>query len=166
MYFAAYIGVKSMNPKARFMDTLIAKTTSERKEDVYSHVEYIKEFNPGAVSSCWSSSFRDSGIRSKNMYLGSSWHIYWNPDSTPEDRVYADLWYKDHLGCGYDWPGVLGFHLGGFQMGFLWHCSESTAECSRLPDSHRYSPNSFIRTLKHRVNNDTGEIIKEVHDAS
>lgn len=160
IYWAGYIGRKKLNPKARIMDELISRTTAHVNGfSIYSHVELITKFVPGNFSTCWSSSFRDKGVRSKEIYLNPErWHIYEDKkqDFTSKE---AEDWFLKNKGKPYDLLGIFGFHFGNIDAKNMYTCSESCASSVQASSPHKESPNSWLHKRGIRVDTLTGNRI-------
>lgn len=121
--------------KGNWVDKVIKWWTKSQ----YSHVEVV-------VGDTWiSSSPRDGGVRSMRMesYNVEHWDIIDYPGVTSGDVF--DL-FRRTKGNDYDFIGILlsvGI-LKRFRFGVHckkeWFCSEFIAECLKLENSHKYSP--------------------------
>lgn len=142
---AFYHGRKSgRGPKTwalRFLDWLTRRVT----KGPFSHCEIVKELPDGSYE-CFSSSYRDGGVRSKILSLNDSeWVILDAPklseDSLKEFKV-------AHEGQGYDLLGAVGVVTLSTQNPTKWFCSELVAEVLGLEESWRYCPNTLFSVVK------------------
>ncbi len=125
----------------RFLDSATRVLT----KGPYSHCELV-EVLPTGEYKCFSSSYRDGGVRSKILSLNQeSW-----------DFVSADFVRLETLqevensteGLGYDLLGAMGLVFLTPQSQKRWFCSELVAEVIGLPESWRYTPNTLYSVCK------------------
>jgi hypothetical protein len=133
----------------KWLDRLIAGNDAPR---LYSHVEIaFDEYSvSGDLSMCFSSSWRDGGVRFKGIDLtDGKWDVVDVP-AGPLDTVSVFRWCDPKVGGKYDVPGVLAFKVPFLRhVGAEWFCSEiCTAALQQvgffrgaLP--HKLSPNAL-----------------------
>lgn len=110
----------------------------------YSHCELFIN------GTCYSSSFRDGGVRSKVIDLNSG---HWdNIKIEGYDEKYALQWFERNRGRPYDWPGMikvcpllrwLRFILP--RRGQRRFCSEAVAGMLGYKNPETYSPQKVLR---------------------
>jgi hypothetical protein len=136
----------------RWLDRLVAR----HDRGPYSHVELVMSAMPRLGQPiCFSSSWRDGGVRHKRIRLGGPDECRWDllpvPVSPRDDEVLR-RWCLKHVGGRYDLPGVLAFKLP-FVRGRLtwWFCSEicvaAMQTAGHLPGERpeSFSPNGLHR---------------------
>lgn len=136
MVLAFYLGTRAANPSARLFDRIVCWWT----DGPFSHVELVD-----SIGYCWSSSYRDKGVRRKLIDLSTGkWVLV--PIGGNEDRAVA--WFINHLDAEYDLAGLLGFVIP-FRTNSRrrWFCSEAIAEALGMPRSWATSPNDLHATL-------------------
>jgi len=133
---AFYKGTKEENPGAKLFDMAVCWLTEGR----FSHCELVIE-RKGPYALCWSSSFRDGGVRLKWINIESG---RWELAEFDANLEKAKEWFEAHKGKGYDVFGLLGFVLP-FRVSYRrwWFCSESCAEALGFPNSWEESPVSL-----------------------
>lgn len=106
-------------------------------KSIYSHCELL------IAGTCYSSSNRDGGVRSKVIDLTSG---RWDLFEVDGDELAALAWFQRHMGELYDHLGVARFVLP-FLPHFLlrWFCSEACAAALRWADAHLVKPGDFAR---------------------
>lgn len=142
---AFYKGTSAENPKARPFDRLTCWRTRSR----FSHVELVVTTGDiTGLSNCWSSSFRDQGVRPALIDLASGrWVLVEVPDLSLQDAV---KWFELHQGAPYDWFGLLGWVLPWrVSNRAWWFCSEACAEALGLLESWKTSPGDLYATALH-----------------
>lgn len=152
LHLAFYCG----RDHGRLLDRLIA----HHDDGPYSHVELVFSSLPrvGSVI-CFSSSFRDGGVRFKRITLGGAKGVErWDLLAVPiAPREVADLraWCLPKLGGRYDLPGVIAFKLPFVRQKLgWWFCSEICAAALQTfgylpglrPES--LSPNGLYRAMR------------------
>jgi hypothetical protein len=101
----------------------------------YSHVELVIE------GVCWSSSFRDGGVRAKRIDLQSG---HWDVLPIAGDKQAALAWFRAHEGQGYDWAGVARFAFRWLPQGERqWFCSEACAAALGHTQPEAYAPSDL-----------------------
>lgn len=140
----------------RLLDKLIAR----HDNGPYSHVELVFSSLPRVGRAiCFSSSFRDGGVRFKRIKLGggqgvAKWDLLAVP-AAPRDVARLRAWCLLKVGGRYDLPGVLAFKLPFVRQKLgWWFCSEICAAGlqalgylpGRRPAS--LSPNALFRAMK------------------
>ena len=115
----------------------------------YSHCELVlgqRTRADGKIEyECASSSFRDSGVRSKWMELPAS---KWTILDIGGDEVYARALLAAHMGEGYDnlaWLGHIWRPIIGNPV--KWTCSEFVALMLNLYEPWRYDPAMLFAVL-------------------
>lgn len=172
-YVAFYKGKKQgYAPRtllARFSDWLTRKVTKGQ----YSHCEIaIWEGKRGTklvttisgtqelppIYRCYSSSFRDGGVRTKEMPLpADKWDLFPLPSSCDRNIVEANLntlWQKTQ-GKPYDFFGAIGVVIKTRQSESRWFCSEWCGRVLGFPESWRLSPNDLAAVLKNNQGKET-----------
>lgn len=138
-----------------WLDRAIAR----HDDGLYSHVELVFGPRPRiGRARCFSSSYRDGGVRFKSIALGGGPARKWDLLLlTPPvaDVLSLDFWCKSKVGGNYDVPGVLAFKLPFVRerLGW-WFCSEIVAaglqRLGHLPGERpaSLSPNKLYRKLR------------------
>jgi len=139
VYVAFYRGrAKKRFSLARLGDWATRRVT----RGPYSHCEIAVAIGEGMYR-CYSSSFRDGGVRVKTMPLpADKWDVL--PVDIPAQAVKA--FYHRHAGTPYDWRGVLGFVFYNRDSRNRWFCSEYCAACIGFHEAWRISP-SLLHAL-------------------
>lgn len=145
---AFYIGKKSKNPKATFLDSVICLFTRSK----YSHVELIYDLDHENMRAlAWSSSPLDGGVRRTTIDIHQErWDVFAIDGVHTSDELHA--WFEKHEGKKYDWAGAI-----GVKFRFLkhhsdkWFCSEIIASYLGLKRPHRISPIKLYRHLSPRL---------------
>jgi len=127
------------------LDKIIAAWT----HGPFSHVEL--RFSDGM---CFSSSFRDKGVRFKNIDIKPErWEILQLNIRDEQEQLLRE-WASKHIGKKYDFLGIFGFVIGTrIQNKKKWYCSEVCAATlkSCMPVygyiSHKVSPNKLAKLL-------------------
>lgn len=149
MHLAFYNG----REKGRWLDRLIAAHDGGADEGPFSHVELVFDRRPGIYNLCFSSSWRDGGVRFKRIWLDdpARWLLIDVPVSQ-EKAAIVRQWCLRRLGGRYDVPGVLAFKLPLVRQRLnWWFCSEictAALQQAGLFDRirpHRVSPNRLHR---------------------
>ena len=140
-----------------WLDRAIARHDSGGSAGPFSHAELV--FNPGAARAdlCFSSSWRDGGVRFKRIDLHAP-PVKWELVALPVPHADAALvraWCLRHLGGRYDLPGVLAFKLPLVRHRLnWWFCSEvcvAALQQAGLFDGlrpHRISPNRLYHLAR------------------
>ena len=133
-----------------WLDRLIAAHDRGATAGPFSHVELAFDFRPRGPSLCFSSSWRDGGVRFKRIDLHAP-PVKWELVALPVPHADAALvraWCLRHLGGRYDLPGVLAFKLPLVRHRLnWWFCSEVCAGALQQAGlftnlrPHRISPN-------------------------
>jgi hypothetical protein len=90
---------------------------------------------------CYSSSFRDGGVRSKYIDLASG---RWDVLPVKGGVVNALWWYEQHKGQGYDWLNILRFILPFIpQRKTKWVCFEAIGSMLGLAGCHKLTANDL-----------------------
>lgn len=100
----------------------------------YSHVELVID------GVCWSSSFRDGGVRPARINLASG---HWDVFEVAGDPERALAWFRAHRGEPYDWWGMLRVCplLRWLpRTPFARFCSEAMAAALGAQDPETFSP--------------------------
>ena len=125
----------------RFLDSVTRHLT----KGPYSHCEIVEKL-PDGTYKCFSSSYRDGGVRSKILSLNQeSW------DFVSADFVRLETLQKvenSTVGQSYDLLGAMGLVFLTPQSQKRWFCSELVAEVIGLPESWRYTPNTLYSVCK------------------
>lgn len=105
----------------------------------YSHCELAID------GQCYSSSWRDGGVRRKTIDLASgNWDVH---PIHLADEDYVRAWFELHMGDKYDVLGLFGFVLPWrTESRSRWFCSEACAEALGLSRGWKISPNDLSRT--------------------
>lgn len=98
----------------------------------YSHCELVID------GTCYSSSFRDGGVRSKLIdFTNGKWDVF--PIAGDEEAAWR--WFQEHKGQRYDWQGIVRFVLPFVrQRPDEFFCSEAVAAALGLPRASRITP--------------------------
>ena len=149
MHLAFYNG----RDNGTWLDRLIAGHDRGADKGPFSHVELVFNRTPGTYDLCFSSSWRDGGVRFKRIRLDDArrWTLIELPVSRQRAALVRD-WCLRRLGGRYDVPGVLAFKLPLVRQGLnWWFCSEiCTAALQQAGlfaaiQPHRVSPNRLHR---------------------
>lgn len=136
IFIAFYRGRSSRSALSRVKDWIVRAVT---RSD-WSHCEIAVGplcYDAKTEFTCYSSSFRDGGVRAKKMPLPSDKWTLIEIDAPLRD---VSDFYSRHAGKKYDVAGVLGFLLFLRENREKMFCSEFCAEFLRLNDAWRYSP--------------------------
>lgn len=118
----------------------------------YSHCELVEEL-PDGTYKCFSSSYRDGGVRSKILSLDSdSWDLVDAPYLTAEAVEEVK---RRTVGLKYDLVGAVGVVILSPDRPHKWFCSELAAEVIGLKEPWRYSPNTLYSVVQ-RLEKDNG----------
>lgn len=123
---------------------LFNRAVSWWTQGIYSHCELIEKTDVEGVSTCWSSSFTDGGVRVKEISLDNDhWDI--RTIHVPDDVISGALqWFKEHEGEKYDVIGLFGFVWAATKENpKKWFCSEAVASALGFNETWRISPNGF-----------------------
>lgn len=147
-----------------WLDRLVARHDHGASAGPFSHVELAFDARRGVETLCFSSSWRDGGVRFRHINLNErpvgSVAPKWTLVSVPAShRQVAEIrgWCGKHLGGRYDVPGVLAFKLPFVRQQLnWWFCSEIC--CAALQEGgmlldvepHRLSPNGLLRLSRRR----------------
>lgn len=135
VYLACYYG-RASKLWHRTCDTITRFFTRGK----YSHCELVVKLDDGKYL-CYSSSYRDGGVRSKIMELDSDkWELF--PVSVPLSQI--EGFYDKTKGSGYDLLGALGCVAGLRQHPTKYFCSEWCFNAIHQSDQGwRFSPVSL-----------------------
>jgi len=112
----------------------------------YSHCELLLEAMGDGRYLCASSSFMDGGVRLKVIELHPD---RWDILTLDSDPGRACRWFGDHLGEGYDVPGLLGFVWRRTEDDRgRWFCSEALAAAMGYPDPWRFDPCTLAAAIQ------------------
>ena len=132
----------------RALDSLTRAVT----KGPYSHCELVEEL-PDGTYKCFSSSYRDGGVRSKILSLDSdSWDLVDAPYLTAEAVEEVK---RRTVGLKYDLVGAVGVVILSPDRPHKWFCSELAAEVIGLKEPWRYSPNTLYSVVQ-RLEKDNG----------
>ena len=142
---AFYRGRKSgkgiMPTVFRALDSLTRTVT----KGPYSHCEIVKVL-PTGETECFSSSYRDGGVRSKILSLDSdSWDLVDAPYLTAEAVEEVK---RRTVGLKYDLVGAVGVVILSPDRPHKWFCSELAAEVIGLKEPWRFSPNTLYSVVQ------------------
>lgn len=135
-----------------WLDRLIARHERGRHAGPFSHVEIVLEHAPRRASLCFSSSWRDGGVRLKRIALeetAGKWTLV--PFAiNPRNGRNIRRWCMGRIGGRYDIPGVLAFKLPLVRQRMnWWFCSEICVAALQQAGvlgnlkPHRISPNAL-----------------------
>lgn len=160
VYLALYKGRKSgrgLNvAAARFADWVIRTITrSPHSHCEIAVVDEVNQYPPHitcadntpapTVYACYSSSFRDGGVRRKLMPLPPE---KWDFIELPENAAAAaQELYGYTVTKGYDIIGMLAVLFCNIHSKSRWFCSEWCAQALGLPDPHNYTPAGLAREV-------------------
>lgn len=115
----------------------------------FSHVELVAD-GPDAtgLSTCWSSTFLDGGVRKASIDLSTSDWVVVDLPVTAAERAAAIEWFDSHKGQPYDVRGLFGFVIRRVpgERG-RWFCNESIGAALGIPEPWRFDPNSFYSMI-------------------
>ena len=132
----------------RALDSLTRTVT----KGPYSHCEIVKVL-PTGETECFSSSYRDGGVRSKILSLDSdSWDLVDAPYLTAEAVEEVK---RKTVGLKYDLVGAVGVVILSPDRPHKWFCSELAAEEIGLEQTWRFSPNTLYSVVQ-RLEKDNG----------
>ena len=132
----------------RALDSLTRTVT----KGPYSHCEIVEKL-PDGTYKCFSSSYRDGGVRSKILSLDSdSWDLVDAPYLTAEAVEEVK---RRTVGLKYDLVGAVGVVILSPDRPHKWFCSELAAEVIGLKEPWRYSPNTLYSVVQ-RLEKDNG----------
>ena len=132
----------------RALDSLTRTVT----KGPYSHCEIVEKL-PDGTYKCFSSSYRDGGVRSKILSLDSdSWDLVDAPYLTAEAVEEVK---RRTVGLKYDLVGAVGVVILSPDRPHKWFCSELAAEVIGLKEPWRFSPNTLYSVVQ-RLEKDNG----------
>lgn len=132
--------------RSHFFNRLVAWWTNGK----YSHVEVILDRLENGDYTCLSSSFRDGGVRVKNMPLPSE---KWDIVAVKGNDERAIFWAVVHAGARYDILGLFGFvWRRQVHEDQRWFCSEVVADIIGLAHPSRYDPNTLYDIVTSPLN--------------
>ena len=132
----------------RALDSLTRTVT----KGSYSHCEIVEKL-PDGTYRCFSSSYRDGGVRSKILSLDSdSWDLVDAPYLTAEAVEEVK---RKTVGLKYDLVGAVGVVILSPDRPHKWFCSELAAEVIGLKEPWRFSPNTLYSVVQ-RLEKDNG----------
>lgn len=131
VYIAMYKG------KGSFYDSLIRFTTNSQ----YSHCEVV------VAGTCYSSSPRDGGVRSKVIDLNDGkWDVFPVPHATPVNVL---QWFVSNVGKKYDWFGAITQVLPiDLAKNDKYFCSEACAQMLRVHYRRPLQPQTLLAAVK------------------
>ncbi len=130
--------------RGNWIDSVIRLVTRSQ----YSHVEYVPDYWATGVSqTCYSSSQRDGGVRSKTIDLHSG---NWEVVPVPWMKTDATRMFERLAGAKYDYLGILFSQFFTFrrQSSSRWFCSEICAAALNFEAPETHSPGSLFLTLQ------------------
>lgn len=111
----------------------------------YSHCEVAVHLYDNTYQ-CFSSSFRDKGVRLKTLKLSEDdWDLVDISDVIDKNRILT--FYSYTLGKKYDLIGLLSPIYGDWHSKNRYFCSEWCAEALNLPRPHKTSPVSLYEDI-------------------
>ena len=146
-YVAFYKGRKSGTGIKPTMFRLLDWITRKVTHGIYSHCELVYKIDDSQYR-CFSSSYRDGGVRTKIMGLDvESWDLV--PIEMEEEDIRNMNWFiNTYTGDKYDLWGALGIKIPFIrEHSDKWFCSEAVAGALLMPRAYRYSPNSLYEVL-------------------
>lgn len=139
--YAFYKGTRAENAKARLFDRLV--TSWPRTRGRFSHGEWV-----APSGECWSSSFRDGGVRGKLIDVHSGRWVLVTVPATPDEVAAHYEWCALYRGAQYDWPSLLGFVLPWrVSVALWWFCTEALAAMRGLDTPRLWHPNKLFEHL-------------------
>jgi hypothetical protein len=110
----------------------------------YSHCELIIGYTGDGKAICYSSSFRDGGVRLKIVDLiPEHWDIV-DIGGTESDAIAAVAWFAERVGAKYDVMGLVGCVFRSVADDRdKYYCSEAVAAAVGFPESWRMDPNTL-----------------------
>ena len=126
--------------------TLFDKAIRFFTKSRYSHCELVIN------NICYSSSFRDNGVRAKAIYLNQdNWDVF-DLHGYNEEKALAV--FNNCNNQPYDLIGVLRFLFGFLPNRELhWHCSEICAYALGIDKSENYTPQDLFEYLINKLDN-------------
>ncbi len=146
-YVAFYKGRKSGTGIKPTMFRLLDWITRKVTHGPYSHCELAYKIDDSQYR-CFSSSYRDGGVRTKIMGLDAeSWDLV--PIELEDRELMNAKWFMvAYDGDKYDLWGALGIKIPFiYEQPDKWFCSEVVAGALLMPRPHSYSPNSLYEAL-------------------
>ncbi|SAK98580.1 hypothetical protein AWB80_07554 [Caballeronia pedi] len=115
----------------------------------YSHCELVVgEPDADGLSTCWSSTFLDKGVRQAKIALDSAdWDILDLPLSAAQEAS-AVAWFESNKGAPYDVLALFGFFwrpIKGFSR--YYFCDEALLTSLGFGEAWRQDPNSAYQLL-------------------
>ena len=149
---AFYRGRKSVKGIMPIIFRALDSLTRTVTKGPYSHCEVVKVL-PTGETECFSSSYRDGGVRSKILSLDSdSWDLVDAPYLTAEAVEEVK---RKTVGLKYDLVGAVGVVILSPNRPHKWFCSELPAEVIGLKEPWRFSPNTLYSVVQ-RLEKDNG----------
>lgn len=145
MQLALYKG-----PASKPIDRLIHWVVCLRTFSPYSHIEIVMgSVGEDGLSTCYSSSGRDGGVRVKRIDLMSG---HWDLLPWRADEAAVKAWFAQHEGAGYDYIGLLAFVLPWKTESVRkFFCSEALAAASGLTKPWVWTPGKLARHAKRQL---------------
>lgn len=126
---------------------LFDKFVSFWTQGIYSHCEVI--ITDGPITSpqlCASSSFRDNGVRLKEILLDPD---YWDIIEVPGlDVQKSHDWFESNTGCAYDTIGLLSPFAPVTKTKNAYFCSEAIMCSIGSDEGWRFTPNAAARVFE------------------
>lgn len=142
--------------KGEYSHCEIAIWDGKRETTPYTTLSGMESYQP--IYSCYSSSFRDRGVRTKEMPLpADKWDLYPIPSNYDLSVVETNLntlWLRTK-GLPYDFFGAIGVVIKTRQSESRWFCSEWCGRVLGFPESWRLSPNDLAAVLKNNQSKET-----------
>lgn len=121
--------------------TLFDKAACMWDKGPYSHMEIVLD-----DGTCMSSSFRDGGVRTKNItFNAGKWDFIVLPPEFSES--YVKDYFAKYKNAKYDLLGTFGFVIGPFQCEDKQFCSEFCMGALGYDEAWRYTPNTAFSVL-------------------
>lgn len=136
MITLAFYKGRSKNIWGRVMEGAIRFVT----RSPYSHVEVTPGVAfPDTTHVCYSSSGRDGGVRTKEIFLSQE---NWDLITIPGDEKSLTEYFSLYIGAKYDYIGIILSQLCAFgrHSKSRWFCSEIIASALKIPQPQRISP--------------------------
>ncbi len=127
-------------------DDLLGRMVRLRTDSPYSHVELAMTGGPGLLSTCFSASWMDGGVRVKSIALGAaSWDMV--PVGVDAGRLKRIM--DNEMGKPFDRTGMLlwGTAFADDHFKSQWFCSELMAFVLGKPSPWKYSPGSLYQAV-------------------
>lgn len=143
IYLAFYKHKRKCNSIKNLLMRICDEVTRLTTHGKYSHCE-IAVLQPDGQYMCYSSSYRDGGVRCKKMDLPSDrWDLL---EIELSNQTIVDF-YQKTKGMRYDLIGALGVVLKIRDSKTKYFCSEWCAECFGYDNPQRISPNKLFKLI-------------------